>query len=251
MTPKKPTNTKKGQTKFSGRTMFSKVKTAKGRKGSSTRWLQRQLNDPYVAEARARGYRSRAAFKLLELDEMFDILTPGKRIVDLGAAPGGWTQVIIERTKPALDAAEALHNKGRVVALDISEMDPLPGATILHQDFLAPEAPGILKDILNGPADAVLSDMAAPATGHTPTDHMRIVSLCELALEFAEEVLSPGGMFVAKVLQGGTEHQLLARMKKNFRSVKHAKPPASRSDSAEMYVVATGFRGNSTEKKQE
>ncbi|MBT4888563.1 MAG: RlmE family RNA methyltransferase, partial [Rhodospirillales bacterium] len=190
---------KKGQTKFSGRTMFEKVKTAKGRKGSSTRWLQRQLNDPYVAEARARGYRSRAAFKLLELNELFEILKPGMRVVDLGAAPGGWTQVIIQCVKPALDEKEGLSNKGRVVALDISEMDPLSGATVLHQDFLEPEAPDILKDNLDGPADVVLSDMAAPATGHTATDHMRIISLCELALEFAEEVLAPDGIFVAKV----------------------------------------------------
>lgn len=249
MSSKPPKKHKKGTTIFTARTMFSKVKTAKGRKGSSTRWLQRQLNDPYVAEARARGYRSRAAFKLLELDELFEILKPGKRIVDLGAAPGGWTQIIIEKVKPALDEKEAVSNKGRVVALDINEMDHIQGATILHQDFLAPEAPDILKDILDGPADVVLSDMAAPATGHTPTDHMRIISLCELALEFAEEVLAPGGMFVAKVLQGGTEHQLLARMKKNFRTVKHAKPPASRTDSAEMYVVAIGFRGDNDAKK--
>lgn len=245
MKAKKP---KKGQTKFTGRTMFQKVKTAKGRKGSSTKWLQRQLNDPYVAEARARGYRSRAAFKLLELDDLFDVLKPGQRIIDLGAAPGGWTQVIIEKVKPALDEQEAKNNKGRVIALDISEMDPIPGATILHQDFHEPEAPGILKDAMDGPADVVLSDMAEPTTGHTPTDHMRIMALCELALEFAEEVLAPDGVFIAKVLQGGTEHQLLAHMKRSFRTVKHAKPPASRSDSAEMYVVAMGFRGSQPEK---
>ncbi len=248
MTRKKTT---KGQTRFSGRTMFEKVRTAKGRKGSSTRWLQRQLNDPYVAEARVRGYRSRAAFKLLELDDLFDILKPGQRVIDLGAAPGGWTQVIVERVKPQLatnvNDAKDHHNPACVIALDISEMDPVPGATVIHQDFLEPEAPGLLKKTLGGQADLVLSDMAAPATGHTPTDHLRIISLCEVALEFAEEVLAPGGIFIAKVLHGGTEHQLLARMKRNFRSVKHAKPPASRSDSAESYVVAIGYRGDSGE----
>ncbi len=246
----KPGTSKTGTTNFSGRSMFERVKTAKGRKGSSTRWLQRQLNDPYVAEARMRGYRSRAAFKLLELDDQFGLLKPGKRVVDLGAAPGGWTQVAIERVKPLIPdedgnvpPSNSNARRGRVVALDINEFEPLPGATILIQDFLEPEAPDLLKDALNGPADVVLSDMAAPATGHTPTDHMRIMSLCEIALDFAEEVLAPDGAFIAKVLQGGTEHQLLARMKKIFKVVKHAKPPASRADSAEMYVVAVGFRG--------
>ena len=206
---------------------------------SSTRWLQRQINDPYVVEARSRGFRSRAAFKLLELDDQFRFLKPGLRIVDLGAAPGGWTQVAVDR----VGATRTDGKGGRVVGLDISEMEEVSGATLLHQDFLEPDAPDLLKDALDGPADVVLSDMAAPATGHPGTDHIRIISLCESALEFAEEVLSPGGVFVAKVLQGGTENELLARMKKQFKIVKHAKPPASRADSAEMYVVALGFRG--------
>ncbi|MCW9039646.1 MAG: RlmE family RNA methyltransferase, partial [Rhodospirillales bacterium] len=199
----------------------------------------RQLNDPYVADARRMGYRSRAAFKLIELDDRFHFLSPGKRVVDLGAAPGGWSQVAAERVR--IDGAGK--EKGVVVALDISEMEPIPNIPILHQDFLDDDAPEKLKEILGGPADVVLSDMAAPATGHQQTDHLRIIGLCEAALAFAEEVLSPGGTFVAKVFQGGTEHGLLAEMKKLFTRVQHAKPPASRKESAEMYVVATGFRG--------
>lgn len=226
-------------TRFTQRALTEKVKTAKGRKLSSTRWLQRQINDPYVTEARARGFRSRAAFKLLELDDRFHFLKPGVRVVDLGAAPGGWTQVAVDRAN-TLGKGK---NVGKVVGLDISEMEPVQGADLLHQDFLEPEAPDLLKAALDGPADVVLSDMAAPSTGHPATDHLRIIDLCETALAFAEEVLSPGGSFVAKVLQGGTEHELLAHMKKLFRTVKHAKPPASRADSAEMYVVAMGFRG--------
>lgn len=226
-------------TRFTQRSLTEKVRTAKGRKLSSTQWLQRQINDPYVVEARARGFRSRAAFKLLELDDRFHILKSGQRVVDLGAAPGGWTQVAVERVGALNTGAKA----GTVVGLDISEMEPVQGATLLHQDFLEPEAPDVLKKALDGPADVVLSDMAAPATGHPGTDHLRIIDLCETALHFAEEVLNPGGVFVAKVLQGGTEHELLAHMKKLFRTVKHAKPPASRADSAEMYVVALGFRG--------
>ena len=238
----KRTSKKTMGTRFISRTMTEKVKTAKGRKGSSTRWLQRQLNDPYVAEAKARGYRSRAAFKLLELDDKFGILKPGKRIVDLGAAPGGWTQVVIERVNPSKSASG--DETSQIVALDINEMEEVPDAKILLQDFLDPEAPEILKEAMNGQADVVLSDMAAPTTGHSATDHMRIMDLCELALEFAEEVLAQDGIFLSKVLQGGTEHQLLARMKKSFKTVKHAKPPSSRSDSAEMYVIAQGFRGS-------
>ena len=216
--------------------MSQRVKTAKGRKVSSTLWLQRQLNDPYVAEARRLGYRSRAAFKLMELDDRFHFLAPGGRVVDLGAAPGGWTQVAVSRTK-------AGPGGGRVVAIDISEMDPVPGAIILHRDFLDAEAPKVLRDAMDGPADVVLSDMAAPATGHTATDHLRVVGLAEVALAFAAEVLAPGGALVAKVLHGGTEQVLLAQIKRLFATVKHAKPPSSRSDSAEMYVVAQGFRG--------
>lgn len=223
------------KTRLTGRNLTERVKSAKGRKLSSTRWLQRQLNDPYVAEAQARGYRSRAAFKLLELDDRFSFLAPGKRVVDLGAAPGGWTQVAVERVLKG--------GKGKVVGLDISEMEPVAGATTLQGDFLADDAPDRLREALDGPADVVLSDMAAPSTGHASTDHLRIMGLCETALMFAEEVLAPGGAFVAKVLQGGTEHQLLADMKRRFDVVRHAKPPASRADSAEMYVVALGFKG--------
>ena len=222
---------------LSGRSLHTKVKSAKGRKLSSTLWLQRQLNDPYVAEAKKRGYPSRAAFKLLELDDKFHFLKPGKRIVDLGAAPGGWTKVAVERTKPENNA------KGIVVALDINEMEPISGATVLQHDFLDEAAPDLLKEALGGKVDIVLSDMAAPATGHPSTDHLKIMALCEVALEFAFEILSPDGIFIAKVLQGGTENDMLTAMKKHFKIVRHVKPPASRSDSAEMYVVATGYRG--------
>ena len=216
-----------------GRHLTRRVRTAKGRTISSTRWLQRQLNDPYVAEARRQGYRSRAAFKLIELDDRFHFLVPGGRVVDLGAAPGGWTQVAVARTGSG----------GRVIALDLAEMAALAGAEVIRGDFLEPAMPDILKQALAGPADVVLSDMAAPATGHTATDHLRIMALCETALAFAREVLAPGGAFVAKVLQGGTESGLLAGMKQDFATVRHAKPPSSRSASAEMYVIACGFRG--------
>lgn len=226
-------------TQFTGRSLSQKVRTAKGRKNSSTRWLKRQLNDPYVAEARARGYRSRAAFKLLELNDSFHLIKPGDRVVDLGAAPGGWTQVALELIAAKRNNADA----GTVLAVDIQEMEPIPGATILHQDFLDPAAPDIIRDALDGPANVVLSDMAAPATGHPQTDHLRIIGLCEAAFEFACDVLAPGGVFAAKVLQGGTENTLLTSMKKRFKTVRHAKPPASRSDSAEMYVLALGFKG--------
>ena len=220
-----------------GQRMSQRVKTAKGRKISSTRWLQRQLNDPYVAEARRVGYRSRAAFKLIELDDRFHFLAAGGRVVDLGAAPGGWTQVAVERTRARQSGG------GRVVSIDVTEFDPVVGAIVLHHDFLDAEAPTALRDALAGTADVVLSDMAAPATGHTATDHLRVIGLVESALAFAAEVLAPGGTFVAKVLQGGTEQVLLAQIKCLFATVKHAKPPSSRSGSAEMYVVAQGFRG--------
>ncbi|GAB6054183.1 RlmE family RNA methyltransferase [Magnetospira thiophila] len=222
----------KGPGGLAGRSKTVRVRTAKGRKISSTRWLQRQLNDPYVLEARKRGYRSRAAFKLLELDQKYHLIKPGMRVVDLGAAPGGWTQVLLA----------AVGKQGQVVALDIAEMDELPGATVLHLDFMDPSAPDRLKAALDGPCDWVVSDMAAPVTGHAPTDHLRIMGLVDAALEFAAEVLAPGGGFVAKVFQGGTETQLLARMKQMFRTVRHAKPPSSRADSSEIYVIATGFR---------
>ena len=212
-----------------------RVRKAAGRSNASTRWLQRQLNDPYVAEAERLGYRSRAAFKLLQLDDKLGFLKPGARVVDLGAAPGGWSQVAVERCGP----------DGRVVGIDLVEIEPLAGAVFLEGDFLDEAAPERLMEALGGPADLVLSDMAAPATGHRSTDHPRIMALAEAALDFAEQVLAPGGGFVAKVLQGGSERELLERMKRGFDKVRHVKPPASRQDSAELYVVATGFRGAS------
>ncbi|MHA1600820.1 MAG: RlmE family RNA methyltransferase [Alphaproteobacteria bacterium] len=216
----------------SGRTLKARVKTAGKRTDSSTRWLQRQLNDPYVAEAKRAGYRSRAAFKLAQLDDNVRFLRRGGRIVDLGAAPGGWTQVAVERVKRG----------GRVVAMDINEMESISGAITLVGDARTDEARARVREALGGAADAVLSDMAAPATGHAQTDHLRVMGLVEVALDFAESVLAPGGAFVAKVLQGGTEPELLARLKKTFTKVRHVKPPASRAESAELYLVATGFR---------
>ena len=219
----------------SGRGLKERVKTANKRSASSTRWLDRQLNDPYVAEAKKRGFRSRAAFKLLQLDERFHFLKSGAHVVDLGAAPGGWTQV----------AAESVlkKGKGKVVGIDILAMDPVPGATILHLDFMTEEAPEQLKALLDGDADVVLSDMAASATGHQRTDHLKIMALAETAYAFAAEVLAPGGTFIAKVLQGGATGDLLKELKRDFEEVKHVKPPASRKDSAEIYVVALSFRG--------
>jgi len=214
-----------------------RVKTAKRRRASSTRWLQRQLNDPYVQEAQAKGYRSRAAFKLLELDAKHGLLEPGMRVVDLGAAPGGWTQVVADAVDPERTGA-------RVVALDILEMEPLPGVEILHLDFLDPDAPDRLEAALGGPADLVLSDLSPSTTGHAATDHLRIMAMAEAAFDFAEQVLAPGGAFVAKVFQGGAERALLDRLKRAFDKVKHVKPPASRKESKEIYVVATGFRGS-------
>lgn len=210
-----------------------RVKTAKGRKLSSKRWLERQLNDPYVAEAKRLGYRSRAAFKLAEMDDKYRFLKPGGRVVDLGAAPGGWVQVALERVGA----------KGRVVGIDLQEIEPIAGADLLVGDFLDEDAPARLKSLLDGPADAVLSDMAAASTGHPQTDHLRIMALAEAALDFALEILAPGGAFVAKVLQGGSERTLLETMRRNFAKVAHVKPPASRKDSAELYVVAIGFQG--------
>ena len=232
---KSPTKTGSGRGSGS-RMMFEAVKTAKKRKPSSTRWLQRQLNDPYVHEARKLGYRSRAAFKLIELDERFHFLKKGLRVVDLGAAPGGWTQIAVERVQTAKDG-------WKVVGLDILPMDPVPGATTMQADFLEEGAAEALKEALGGPADLVLSDMAAPTTGHQQTDHLRIMGLAEAAYDFAEEVLAPGGAFVAKLFQGGAERSLLDRLRRDFAVVKHAKPPASRAESSETYVVATGFRG--------
>ena len=222
------------------RDMAVRVKTAKQRSPSSTAWLQRQLNDPYVAEAKRQGYRSRAAFKLIELDDRFHVLKRGARVVDLGAAPGGWSQVAAERVGAAA-------GKGAVVALDILAMEPVPGVTILHLDFLDAQAPDAIKAALGGPADVVLSDMAQPATGHAATDHLRIVALAEAAYAFAREVLAPGGSFIAKVFQGGAEGDLLAALKRDFAQLRHAKPPASRAESAEVYVVAQGFRAQGRE----
>jgi 23S rRNA (uridine2552-2'-O)-methyltransferase len=219
----------------SGRTATVRVRTAKQRSLSSTLWLERQLNDPYVAEAKRQGWRSRAAFKLLQLDERFHFLKRGARIVDLGCAPGGWTQVAVAR------AGE----RGTVVGIDVLPTDPVPGATLLQLDFLAPEAPERLAALLGGRADVVLTDMAAPTTGHAATDHLRIMALAEAAYDFARSVLAPGGSFVAKVFQGGAERELLARLKADFAAVRHAKPPSSRAESAETYVVAMGFRGRS------
>ncbi|HKY87613.1 MAG TPA: RlmE family RNA methyltransferase [Pseudorhodoplanes sp.] len=212
-----------------------RVKTAKKRSHSSTLWLERQLNDPYVARAKRDGYRSRAAYKLIEIDDKFHVLKPGTRVVDLGAAPGGWSQVAAKRVGTQ-------EGKGHVVAIDILEMGAVPGVDFILLDFLDPTAPDLLQRKLGGPADVVLSDMAANATGHRKTDHIRIMGLVEVAAEFAKDVLAPNGAFVAKVLQGGTENELLAALKRDFASVKHVKPAASRSDSSELYVVATGYR---------
>lgn len=218
------------------RALSVKVKSAKGRKLSSTRWLQRQLNDPYVQRAKDEGLRSRAAFKLIEMDDQYKLIQKGMTVVDLGAAPGGWCQVAAARTG-------ALEGKGKVIGIDISEMEPIPGVELFHLDFMDDTAPDVLKAALGGNgADLVMSDMAAPATGHKQTDHLRIMGLAEAALYFAIEVLNPGGAFVAKVLQGGTETELLREMKKSFAKTRHVKPAASRADSSELYVMATGFK---------
>lgn len=222
--------TKKSSGK-SSRGIVVRVKSASGRSTSSTRWLQRQLNDPYVSKAKREGYRSRAAYKLIELDEKFHFLKAGKKIVDLGAAPGGWSQVAVQKC-----------GEGNVAGIDLLEIPPVPGAILLQMDFMEDAAPDALKALM-GRADIVLSDMAPNASGQPDLDHMRILILVEAAFEFALEVLKPGGVFVAKVWQGGTEHKLLERMKKNFAAVRHAKPKASRQDSAETFVVATGFKG--------
>ena len=209
-----------------------RLRTAKGRKVSSTRWLERQLNDPYVRRAKAENYRSRAAYKLLELDERFGLLKGVKSVVDLGIAPGGWSQVVRRRSPVA-----------KVVGIDLLPTDPIEGVTILEMNFMDVEAPGKLKEALGGPADLVLSDMAANTVGHPQTDHLRTMALVEAGLEFSKEVLRPGGAYVAKVLAGGADSQLVAEMKRHFTSVKHAKPPASRKGSSEWYVVAQGFKG--------
>lgn len=224
---------RQSQTRSRARGAKVRVKTARGRKPSSTRWLQRQLNDPYVAEANRLGYRSRAAFKLAELDDRYQFLKGAKRIVDLGCAPGGWLQVMTQK----------LPETTQIIGIDLQEVEPVPGADIWVMDFLAEDAEERLMDALSGPADVVLSDMANAATGHRQTDQIRTMALCEAALDFAIKVLGEGGTFVAKVLQGGSDNTLMTRMQKHFKSVKHTKPPASRADSKEWFVVAQGFKG--------
>ncbi len=219
------------------RNLKQRVKTANKRSLSSQKWLERQLNDPYVARAKREGYRSRAAYKLLEIDEKYRILKPGQKVVDLGAAPGGWSQI----------AAKVVGPKGKVVGIDLLPIDPMPGVEFIQLDFLDETAPGKLIEMLGGPADVVMSDMAANTTGHKKTDHLRIIGLAEAAIYFAREILAPGGAFIAKVFQGGTENQLLADLKRDFAVVRHVKPAASRADSAELYVMATGFRGRADE----
>ena len=223
------------QERGGARELKVRVKKARGRSLSSKLWLERQLNDPYVARAKREGYRSRAAYKLIELDDKYHFLKPGMRVIDLGAAPGGWSQTAAARVKSG-------EGRGRVIAIDILDLEPLAGVEFLQMDFLDPAAPEKIRAMLGGRADVVLSDMAANATGHRKTDHLRIMALVETAFAFAREVLDPGGSFLAKVLQGGTESGLLASLKRDFATVRHVKPAASRSDSAELYVLATGFR---------
>ena len=232
------TNSNSSSGRKGGRSLKNRVKTARQRSHSSTLWLERQLNDPYVARAKREGFRSRAAYKLLEIDERYRFLKPGQRIVDLGAAPGGWSQVAVRKV-------DAEQGRGRVIGIDLLAIAPLPGAEFKVLDFNASDAPLLLKDWLGDKADVVLSDMAANATGHRKTDHLRITGLVELAADFACEILTDGGVFLAKVFQGGTERELLARLKSEFAAVRHVKPRASRAGSAELYVLATGFRGES------
>jgi 23S rRNA (uridine2552-2'-O)-methyltransferase len=226
-----------------------RLRTGKGRTLASKLWLERQLNDPYVARARREGLRSRAAFKLAEIDDKYRLLRPGAKVADLGAAPGGWSQIAAQRTGAADRIGKEQGRvqgkvQGIVVAIDVIDMAPIPGVEFLHLDFLDPAAPDRLKERLGGAAEVVLSDMAANATGHRKTDHLRIMALAEAAALFARETLRPGGAFLCKVLQGGTEGELLAGLKRDFATVKHIKPAASRPDSAELYVLAMGFRGS-------
>ena len=227
--------TTRGRKGGNARQMKVRVRSGKNRSLSSKLWLERQLNDPYVARAKREGMRSRAAYKLMEIDDKARLLKKGARVVDLGAAPGGWSQVAAKR----VNAPE----QGRVIAIDILPMEPVPGVDFIKLDFLDHTAPGHLKAMMGGPADVVLSDMAANATGHARTDHLKIMALVEAAAAFAREVLAPGGAFLAKVLQGGTETALLAELKRDYKTVKHVKPAASRADSAELYLFAAGFRG--------
>jgi 23S rRNA (uridine2552-2'-O)-methyltransferase len=233
----KTTNMGGGTGRRSDRDLKVRVKTSKGRKIGSTIWLQRQLNDPYVARAKAEGYRSRAAFKIKELDERYKFFKKGLRIVDLGAAPGGWSQI----AAPLVGTTE---DNPLIVGIDFLDMDPIPGVVLLKKDFTDDDAPAALLAALGGhKPDIVMSDMAAPTTGHRATDHIRIMALVELAAHFATEVLAPGGTFIAKVFQGGTEHELLATLKQHFATTLHAKPRASRAQSAETYLIARGFKG--------
>lgn len=229
---KKPVADKAG----AGRVLRTKVKKKRGLKESSRRWLERHLNDPYVQRSKAEGYRSRAAYKLIEIDDRYKLLKPGARVVDLGAAPGGWCQVAAARTKSTAD-------NPLVIGIDYLEVDPVPGSTILLKDFLDEDAPAALQAALGGQPDVVLSDMAAPTTGHKRTDHLRTMYLVEVAADFAMAVLRPGGHFLAKAFQGGTENELLTRLKQNFASVHHVKPPASRDESVELYLLARNFKG--------
>ena len=226
-----------------GRSLKVRVKTGARRSMSSKLWLERQLNDPYVAAARREGWRSRAVYKFIELDERFNLLKPGQKIVDLGAAPGGWSQYAAKKVQSDT-------GKGKVVGIDLLDIEPIAGVQFTVMDFLAEDAPERLKAMLGGEADGVMSDMAANTTGHKKTDHLRIVHLAEIAIEFACEVLAPGGFFVAKVFQGGAEGELLTTLKRDFATVRHVKPKASRADSAELYVLATGYRRSRPEKTE-
>lgn len=226
--------------KFTARPLKTHLKKVKGRRASSTKWLQRQINDPYVSEAHRLGFRGRAAFKIIQLDDQFHFFKPGKRVVDLGCAPGGWSQVAVSRVHSTAD-------NPLVVGMDLLPTQPIEGARFVQMDFTADEAPTQLQELLQGhKADIVMSDMAANTTGMHSIDHLRIMNLLEMAYDFALQILKPGGIFIAKIFQGGTENQFLAEMKKNFTVVKHAKPDASRKDSSEVYVIATGFKGQET-----
>jgi 23S rRNA (uridine2552-2'-O)-methyltransferase len=228
-----PGNKRRGGRPDASRRKSVRVKTARGRTTSSTRWLQRQLNDPYVQAAKDQGYRSRAAFKLVELDEKYRLLKRGGRVVDLGAAPGGWTQVALDK----------VGRGGAVVAVDVQDVEAVRGAVHILGDIYDEDIVERIEAALGGKADLVMSDMAAPATGHAKTDHLRVMGLVEAAYDVAQHLLAPGGSFVAKVLAGGTEREMLTRLKQDFAKVSHAKPAASRADSREMYLVATGYRG--------
>ena len=242
--PASKRSAKAGAVGSTQRQLKVKVKTAHKRSTSSNQWLERHLNDPYVAAARTAGYRSRSAFKLIEIDDKYRILKPGQTVLDLGAAPGGWSQISAERTKAGKPEAS---KRGQVVAIDYLQFDPIAGVEIVQLDFMHDSVPAKLRGLLrDGHADVVLSDMAAPTTGHTRTDHLRIMGLAEAAIAFACEILTPGGAFLSKVFQGGTESDLLAILKQDFATVRHIKPPASRAESAELYVLATGFRGQRT-----